>query len=379
MEKVPFLRPNLVKKEQFLPYLEQIEATRLYSNYGPINRRFEERVIAEVFAGSGAAVTVHNATVGLMLAISQSKRPGGKYALMPSFTFAATPLAAQWCGLTPYFLDVDADSWQMDAEQLEQAVKRLGDELAVVVPYATFGAPMDLSVYGALQQSGIPVVIDAASSFGTAALDEPVQFGRGFEGTVVYSFHATKSFGIGEGGLVYSKDRELIQRIRQAGNFGFSTDRESIHQGLNSKLSEYAAAIALATLDRFAELKESRTRILEIYLQELSAARLTGQGWKMQKTGGVLVPQFIPILSPETHSNREVVQFLASESIEARTYFSPACHQQRQFSSCPHADLKVTEHLAEHIVSLPLWEEMDAGIVQRIIHALTKMESRAGQ
>ncbi|MEK4482675.1 DegT/DnrJ/EryC1/StrS family aminotransferase [Paenibacillus sp. FSL R5-0876] len=92
MFEIPFLRPNLVKKEQFLTYYEKIEATRIYSNYGPLNDLFEERVITEMFGGTGSAVTVHNATVGLMVAISQSKRSKGKYAIMPSFTFAATPL-----------------------------------------------------------------------------------------------------------------------------------------------------------------------------------------------------------------------------------------------------------------------------------------------
>ncbi|MGR6765231.1 DegT/DnrJ/EryC1/StrS family aminotransferase [Paenibacillus sp. T2-29] len=370
MFDIPFLRPNLVKKERFISNFKKIEETRIYSNYGPLNNLFEERVIAQMFDGIGSAVTVHNATIGLILAIAQSKRPQGKYAVMPSFTFAATPLAAEWCGLEPYFLDIEPENWQMNREQLEQTVKLLGDEIAVIVPYATFGTAIDLSVYNKLQEQGIPVVIDAAASFGTITPEEATHFGKGFGGAVVFSFHATKSFGIGEGGLVYSLDQDLIKRIRQAGNFGFSSSRESVTQGLNSKISEYTAAIALATLDHFKTVRENRRTIYEYYLQELLQADLLERGWSIQKTQGSVVHQFIPLLSPDSHTNQEVVKLLASNSIEARTYFSPACHQQKQFQSYTRSTLRVTEHIAKHIVSLPLWEELDEIIVRRIVNVL---------
>lgn len=118
-----------MKKDRFLSYYDKIEATRIYSNYGPLNHLFEERVITQMFGGAGSAVTVHNATIGLILAISQSKRSKGKYAIMPSFTFAATPLAAEWCGLEPYFLDIEPGNWQLNREQLELTVKQLGMRL----------------------------------------------------------------------------------------------------------------------------------------------------------------------------------------------------------------------------------------------------------
>ncbi|UQZ36916.1 aminotransferase DegT [Paenibacillus sp. PK3_47] len=375
MFEIPFLRPKLVKKDRFLPYYDQIEAARIYSNYGPLNSLFEERVITRMFGGAGSSVTVHNATIGLMLAISQSKRSKGKYAIMPSFTFAATPLAAKWCGLEPYFLDIEPGNWQMNREQLEWIVKKLGDEIAVIIPYATFGSSMDLSVYNQLLQQGIPVVIDAASSFGTLTSEgaEATHFGRGFEGAVVFSFHATKSFGVGEGGLVYSMDDGLIKRIRQSGNFGFSSSRESVLQGLNSKMSEYTAAIALATLDQFDRVQKNRKIIYECYLRELQQAGLLQRGWLMQQLQGSVVHQFISISSPDSISNLEVLDALATCSIEAKTYFSPACHQQQQFSGCHYSPLGVTEYFAQHIVSLPLWEELDETHIRRIVKVLNSL------
>ena len=105
-----------------------------------------------------------------------------------------------WCGLEPYFIDIRRDDWCMDESILTETLDRLGNQAACVVTYATFGTCLNLSRYEALHRSGMPVIIDAASSFGASSDGD--YFGRGFSGPVVYSFHATKTFGIGEGGLV---------------------------------------------------------------------------------------------------------------------------------------------------------------------------------
>lgn len=368
MGRIPFLKPNLVRKEVYQKYLARIDDSRIYSNYGPLNNLFEERVLGEYFRGEGALTTVNNATIGLMLAICHTKRRGGKYALMPSFTFPATPLAAIWCGLEPYFIDIRMDDWCMDESILEETLDRLGEQAACVVTYATFGTCLDLSGYEALHRSGMPVIIDAASSFGASS--DGGMFGYGFSGPVVYSFHATKTFGIGEGGLVYSGDAELIQRIRQAGNFGFSADRVSVIHGLNSKLSEYAAAIALATLDVFPEKIQARLKISRWYVETMTQKGLFVANWVEQKTFGTVPRQVNSFLCPANRTNRVLVDLLREKGIEARTYFAPACHQQKTFEIYPHSGMNTTEGISARVINLPTWEEMSEDDVRTVIDAL---------
>jgi dTDP-4-amino-4,6-dideoxygalactose transaminase len=370
IRKIPFLRPNLVKQDTFTNYLSQIEESRLYSNYGPLNTLFENRVLNEFYEGNGAVLTVNNATSGLMLAINQRKRPKGKFALMPSFTFSATPLAAMWCGLDPYFVDVNEDDWCMNEELVKDLLTKLGDKVAVVVPYATFGTDLDLSFYKQIHESGIPVVLDAAPSFGTSGRSGA--FGHDFPGPIVFSFHATKSFGIGEGGLVYSADKDLISQIRQAGNFGFSSDRETISQGLNSKLSEYGAAVALATLDAFPEKSRKRRQLYQWYQEQFQQTPLLKKEWQLQKTEGEIAYQFMPVLCPEDQSNLDFVKLLADNQIEARTYFSPTCHQQNLFTAFDRASMSVTDNISRRIMSLPLWEEMKKSDIVRVTQVLAK-------
>ncbi len=372
MFEIPFLKPNVVKKERYLDLLAEIDASRVYSNYGPLNERFEKRLLSELFDGEGALTTVNNATTGLMLAISGCKRPGGTLALMPSFTFAAAPLAAMWCGLKPYFIDIHPDDWCMNATMLEETITALADNVAVVIPYPAFGTCMDLTYYEQWQQNGIPVVVDAAASM--CSRNERGQFGKGFPGAVVYSFHATKTFGIGEGGLVYSADADLVADVRKAANFGFSEARESVMPGINGKLSEYAAAVGLATLDQIQNKLEERQRVYGIYQEQMNRHGLMDRGWSVQKKSGITGSAFLSVLCPENHRNTDYVEALADQGVQARTYFFPACHQQPMFRTCPHGLLTTTERIAGRILSLPLWEEMTAEHVTRVVQEVDKHE-----
>ncbi len=371
MGNIPFLVPNLVKSEMFMSLFSKIESSKRYSNYGPFNSLFEDRVIKEVFDSVGAAVTVNNATSGLMLAISQCKRPNAKYALMPSFTFAATPLAAMWCELEPFFVDISKEDWCMDRRLLEEVLKEFGDQIAVIVPYATFGTNMDLDYYQKLHVNGFPVVIDAAASFGTTGSGG--QFGKGFPGATVFSFHATKSFGIGEGGLVYSGDEEIIHRVRRAGNFGFDGGRAASLLGMNSKLSEYTAAIALATLDVYEEKKSARIRLGHYYNKYFKDFGLFNDGWVPHNIQGNVPHQFYSILCPEDRHSKDVMASLASHQVETGSYFSPACHQQPLFSQYQSTSMTVTNDVTRRIVSLPLWEEMKEDQVQFIAERIREL------
>ena len=204
------------------------------------------------FGGEGACTTICNATIGLMLAIKEAigEQPAGQFALMPTFTFAAAAHAALWCGLTPLLCDIHPTNWAADPAAELEMLSRYAGKIAIVMPYATFGYPIDLEHYKQLAaQLGVPVVVDAAASLGT--FDEHGHgFGSGFAGSVVYSMHATKSFAVGEAGLIYSADKDRIARIRIMSSFGFGEPRTATMAGLNGKLSEVNALLGRLRLTR---------------------------------------------------------------------------------------------------------------------------------
>lgn len=350
---VPFIRPNPPKLSLLTDALADIERSGIFSNYGPINARLEERLAIAIFTGRGACVTVTNATLGLMLAIKQAVgwRPRGRYALMPSFTFAAAAQAALWCGLTPLLCDINRETWLPDADAEDALLKRYGGEIAVILPNATFGNCLDLARYHRLSAThGIPLVIDAAASLGSLDLDGEA-FGMNSRHPLVFSMHATKAFATAEAGLIYCADQQLIATLRSMGNFGFGQPRSATMPGLNSKLSEVAALLGLVKLRELEPIAEHRQDMYDLYrslLPEFTFQCMTGHR---------TAHQFVSILVPQAQSGQvpEVAAALAREGVGTGRYFTPHLAEQPFFQeTCVAGDLTVTEAISRRVISLPI-------------------------
>jgi dTDP-4-amino-4,6-dideoxygalactose transaminase len=355
--------------------LRAIEERRMFSNFGPVNATFEEDMVARMFSGVGSCMTVCNATIGLMLAIQQaigrrSTRP--RYALMPSFTFAAAAQAALWCGLTPLLCEIDPVTWSACPQDEERLLTLYGDDIAVVVPYATFGYDIDLMRYEAImQRHKVPVVVDAAASLGTVSADGR-GFGTGFKGTVVFSMHATKAFATGEAGVVYSNNQDRIHELRQMCNFGFGQARTATMPGLNGKLSEIGALLCQQRLNTFEETMIHRTAVMARYRAALPD--LTFQ--PIQR--GRQAHQFGVGLLPEgwgPHRNQFSAELTAA-GIGNATYFSPHLAQQSYFvENAVFEDLSVTDDIAGRVISLPMFDTMTEADTDEVIAVVRQQMS----
>jgi dTDP-4-amino-4,6-dideoxygalactose transaminase len=363
--RVPFIRPNPPKLSAMTTELRAIEDSGIFSNYGPVNSRLEDRIASSVFGSRGACVTVANATIGLMLAIKQAVgwKPTGRYALMPSFTFAATAHAALWCGLTPLLCDIDPDTWLPEAAAEDTLLKRYGNEIAVILPNATFGNCLDLTRYHGLSaEYGIPLVIDAAASMGSLDAEDQA-FGIDSRFPLVFSLHATKAFATSEGGLIYCADRDLITTVRAMGNFGFGEPRSATMPGLNAKLNEVTALQGLVKLNDFESIAEHRDDLFEQYrtlLPEFTFQHLTGNR---------TAHQFVPVLVPEARAGhvRQVAAALDQRGIGSGRYFVPHIAEQPFFQqSCVASDLTVTEEISRRVIALPISDSMTADDVAYI-------------
>jgi dTDP-4-amino-4,6-dideoxygalactose transaminase len=310
-----------------------------------------------VFAGRGGCLTVANATLGLMIAIRESStaNPAGRYAVMPSFTFAAAAHAAIWAGLIPLFVDIDPQTWSADPDSEEEQLRRYGHEVACVVPYACFGNGIDLDRYARwAHDRSVGVVVDAAASLGT--LDgSGCGFGAGFRHAVVFSMHATKPFATGEGGVIHSGDLERLDRLRTMANFGFGEPKAATMPGLNAKLDEIGALQALVKLAELETVAEHRARLAALYRARLG-------GLQFQRTiGRRLAYQFMPVLLPPSLRDHRaaIVSALEDRGIGCRTYFSPHLAEQPYFAdNAAKTDLPVTQKVADGIMSLPMADDM---------------------
>jgi dTDP-4-amino-4,6-dideoxygalactose transaminase len=376
MTKYPFLVSNPVPLSTRVEELRAIEQSQRFTNFGPVNDRLQQRFVDELFDGRGGCIAVANATLGLMIAIRDAtmrfeRDPRRRLAIIPSFTFAATAHAALWCNLQPLFCEVDPDTWLPDERHIEMLLEQYGEQVAVLLPYATFGNSLDLGRYDAIAAKwDVPVVVDAAASLGSKDAAGR-QFGSGSKHPVIYSMHATKSFAAHEGGIVYSEDLALLQRLRQMSNFGFDASRVVTMHGMNAKLSEVGALSAAEKLSEFASVVEHRRELVETYHRELPMLQ-----WQ-RPAGTALAYQFCPA---RTHERRnDLVAAMAARGVELRTYFDPPLHKQEFFAErSVSTELPVTEKLSRNVISLPVHDLMsneDAAAIAQVLREAVTLSS----
>src|SRR5215831_11534787 len=147
MPQIPVARPKLPVAERIAPYLRAIDASRFYTNFGPLASSFEERIAARYGLPSGTVTTVANATWGLTLALGAQDAKPGTLCVMPAWTFIASAHAAANAGLVPYFVDVDPETWAIDASAVADEIRRAPAPVGAVMPVSPFGRPISIPAW----------------------------------------------------------------------------------------------------------------------------------------------------------------------------------------------------------------------------------------
>jgi dTDP-4-amino-4,6-dideoxygalactose transaminase len=366
-EIIPVFRPLLPRAEQLIPYLQRIDETRLYSNYGPLSIELERRLAGVLALQQGGVVCTSSGTaalVGAVLATAGRATAERPLAIVPAFTFAATAAAAEQCGYQPYLADVDFDSWMLDPERLVDSEKL--EKFGVVIPVAPLGRPVPLDPWARFRAiTGIPVVIDGAASF-AALTERPQEFVGAIP--VAISFHATKAFATGEGGAVATSDLNLRSRIWQALNFGIGGTRDTRTAGFNGKMSEYHAAVGLAELDGWRAKLAAFCSVAAHYRCALAAIGLADRFFGAPDIG----PNYALFQCPATALVDRVEDCLRRAAIDFRRWYGEGMHRQSYYRGVPRDALPVTESLAVSLLGLPVAPDLDREAIGRVVGALAE-------
>lgn len=357
------LVPDLPPVSALLPYLERIEQNRWYSNFGPLLLEYENRLagLTGVGTAAGQCVTVSSGTAALELGIAALGLPRGSRALLPAFTFPATLLAVLRCGLEPVLCDVCPETWTLTPD-IALACPQYRD-CKLVLPVAALGNSLPADAWDRFSAtSGIPVLIDAAAALGVQ------QVGR--TTNVTFSLHATKPLGIGEGGVFVTSNQILAERVRRMTNFGFDRGVVAYPGGTNGKLSEFAAAVGLAQLDRWPELLNRRVSRWFKYRSALGKL----PGVRVQAGFDQHPPAVVSVTLPVEAA--AVAASLAAAGIATRRWYLPPLHHHPAFAAIdrvgPHGgtSLPVTEQLARHNLGLPFHTRLSDEDMETISGAL---------
>jgi dTDP-4-amino-4,6-dideoxygalactose transaminase len=292
-----------------VPYLKLIDATRIYTNFGPLALSLEDRLAEHYGLHQGTVATVANATLGLAIALCAQQPPPGTLCAMPAWTFVASAHAAVMAGLTPYFLDVDPGTWALDPSKLIDEIARAPAPVGAVMPVMPFGFPLDTAAWDAFRlRTGLAVVIDAAAGFDSLVPSAVPS---------VVSLHATKPLGAGEGGFIVSTDASFGRAVRMRANFGFDGSRLAQAAAFNAKLSEYHAAVGHAALNEWEKCRAEWYEAANAYRRELGRSN---QIRLLQGFGETWICSTC-ILSFVQPATDRIEQSLADSDIETRRWW----------------------------------------------------------
>ncbi|UVO52292.1 DegT/DnrJ/EryC1/StrS family aminotransferase [Sphingomonas sp. SUN019] len=352
---IPFLRPQVVPVEAWTPFLVRSYDAAFFTNRGPLETSFSAACADRYAAPGYACVTATNATAGLTAALLALPWPAGRQpcAIIPAFTFPATLHAVLHAGWRAILCDADPVKWEMDVKHLERLLA--AGDIDAVMPVRSFGFVRDLSpIIDLATRHGARVVIDGAAAFGNSAR----RIGSAAGEIEVASLHATKTFAIGEGGLVFAP-ADMADAMRRISNFGIESPHH-FGDGGNMKLDDFRAAIGLATLDRIDAVVDERTALAEEY-----AALLAGRGSiaTIAHDVGPTPWQCFPARFADAATCTRAFDQFAARGIATRRYYAPALasgYRGSQSVWFDPAQTPVAERLATEMLCLPIWIGMSA-------------------
>jgi len=344
---IPVARPRLPTAENVFTLLREMDSRQVYSNRGPLVAELENLVASHVNVDPNRVVACASATVGIFGAAAIS--PVEEF-VAPSYTFPASILALKHARKRTVLADISPVTWQVDAPVLENQGRLR------VIP---FGGPICLET----GEFAAPwVIIDAAASLGSAHRDLSQLPGNA---CVIFSLHATKVLGIGEGGAVVFGSIEASERFRSWISFGFQGSRDSDLVGFNGKMSEISAAYGIAAFRGW-------DREQAEWVKAHSLARMVddalGIGSIVGEYPGVN-PYWIVLLESEEQV-KQIERNFSSQGIGTRRWWEGGCHRMPAFQDCHWSSLRQTDAIASLSLGLPMFRGMGMAEVERIGMAL---------
>lgn len=359
--------PLLPTAQQVMAYLEVPDKTRWYANRGQLVCALEDR-LSDVFGFDHPVVmTTATGTAALeasILATVGRAGPDKPLALMPSYTFAATALAAEHCGYTPYFLDIDFDTWSLDIDTLSD--HPMLAQAGVVVVVAPYGRMPDMKALEAFQvRTGVQVVVDAAAAF-EQVLVAPSAISKTVP--ISLSFHATKTFSTGEGGVVLWDSQTGRELISQATNFGFLNSRECRMAGFNGKMSEYHAAVGHAMLDMLDVRWAAYDEVNNAYRTAFAAEGLPD---------GLFVAPLVSsayalLLAGDDTTATRMRDSMQRSRFGWRRWYESGLHDMQHFRPCPRDPLPVTAALSNRLLGLPMAPDLNPDAISALAAVLAR-------
>jgi perosamine synthetase len=349
MDFIPVSTPSL-SSEDARAVAQAIEEGWI-SSEGPQVREFEEKFSAAIGVKHGVAVA--NGTAALDIAYEALGIGPGDEVILPSFTIVSCLGQILRSGATPVFVDSLPDTWNLNPEDVKNAIT---DRTKAIVVVHIYGLPADVDQISQLaKDQGIALIEDSAEAHGQHLDGSPL----GSFGTLsTFSFYSNKLITTGEGGMILTDDDHLAARARELRNLSFNPEKRFVHTtiGWNYRLTAMQAALGLSQLSRMDELLAHKKEIGHHY-QELhqGVEELTLPLPEYRGSDNVYWVFGVVLGAESRLSAQDAMEALHKRGIGTRPFFFPL-HQQpvlKNFGITHQGSLPVSEWLGKQGFYLP--------------------------
>jgi len=355
VSRYDLVTPMKPVKDQIMADFEQILMSGQYI-LGDHCRALENEMAEQ--CGVADAVGVASGSEALFLALSMAGvRPGTEVITTP-YTFEATIEAIIMLHARPVFVDIKPDDLNIDPAKIEAAIT---PRTRAIVPVHIFGAPADMdTILGIAELHDLQVIVDMAQAWGTLYQGQPCgSIGR----MSTLSFYPTKNLpGIGDGGLIFCREQEDADRIRQLRGHKALWINKNLYCGWNSRLDEVQAMVIRHRLAHFGDEQRDRDRVAQIYDSCIPKhQRLPVED--LDPGSKVTYHQYW-VRSP---SRDRLQHRLDSEGIDTGIYYDPPLHHHPLMEYCRiSGSLAQAEKAGREVLTLPIHAALPFEQAERI-------------
>ncbi len=359
---IPLSVPDLRGRE--IEYLRTCVEDNWVSSAGPFVVEMERRMASLCERAHGVATV--SGTAALHLALTAAGARPGDFVVVPDWSFAACANAVYHAGGTPYFVDVAAESWTLDAPLLATAVTDSAHPVGAIVAVHTLGHPANMdAILAVAAEADVPVIEDAAGAIGARFKGRPVgAFGR----ASCFSFNGNKTVTAGGGGMIVTDDESLAtaaRRLSTQARIGETYCHESI--AWNYRMSNLNAAVGLAQLERLSEMVASKRSIAARYDRAIESRNdllaMPRATWAESNCW------LYSVVCASPDDAESLVRHLRKRGIEARTFWR-SLSAQAPYAAAPRQLTGVSAQLSGRVVALPSSSHMSRRDQERVIEAL---------
>lgn len=339
---------------------------------GPAVPRFEEAI--SKYVGTKHAIAVSSGTCGLHLLVRAVGLQPGDEAISTPFSFVASSNCILFEGGKPVFVDMDPETWNIDASALESAVT---SKTKLLIPVNVFGQPADFDrINACARKHSLRVIEDSCESLG-AKYNGRMSGSLGDAG--VFGFYPNKQITTGEGGMIVTNDDEIARLCQSMRNQGRDTGMSWLsHErlGYNYRLSDVSCAIGAVQVQRIEEILGKRRRVAGWYRERLA----TEQRISFQKIEpNCEMSWFVFVIKlADSYSEADrasMIEKLRARGIGCSNYFAPIHLQafyKRQFGYKP-GDFPVCERIAARTIALPFHNHLTESEVDQVCETLRSL------